>query len=1007
MERFDEMSKTLITDNRGDATNIVLCNADSTIPGSPMFPTIDGYDIIQELGKGSMGVVYAARQIVASRRVALKVITPEAHMQKRLFERFGREIAAIARLTHPAIVQLYDAGPCDRGWHFSMELVEGQSLQDALDAGQRYNDLEIARMVSAIARAMHYAHVKGVVHRDLKPANILVGDGSVPKIADFGLARIDDSAIQTNTGDVVGTPLYMSPEQAAGKAHLVGPTSDIYSLGAMLYRLIAGEVPIDRGSTLPTLHAVIGEEPIIPSKRADRPVSKDLETICMKCLQKEPSKRYATMDALADDLDRYIVGDPILARPIGRVERLVRWSKRNQMLTVSCMVALLFASLAGISHVMRWYDAHKASVREIVRERQLQQETIKRKEVETQIEQAQYEKLISTIVQTAHTKPSDAQALLKEVPRAFLPRWEVAYLQRLCRNDLRMYEGHVGPVWDVAWSPDGTLIASVASGKNTLCVWNPNTGATVCQLSGVDTGDARCVVFISNNLIAVGSSSGDIRIISLSGSTSQVFSVGQGLLSLAASHNGRYLAAGGVTGTAVVWEVAFPERPTMFQHDVPVTSVAFNSDATKLFCGGGDRITAFNVSTQAVVRSVTHTGTVRSIAVADSGDVVFSGDDRGVVTAWDFQKGEKLFSYSGHTGPVSSIALSADGAKGISAGRDGMLRIWSAATGQELYTLSGHLGEVMAVRPAGSGTMVASASYDHTVRLWDVATGGEHLLLQGHTGTITCVAAHPSLPFVASGSFDTTIVVWNEKGQQVRKFDHGVPIAAIQFTPDGSHLVSSANDGSVRVWELGSGQCVATTMHGSAVRAVGLHPSGQYMVSGGSDGVVRIWNLLSGSSVALTRIPNVRIWSLCYLSDASIVFGTDTGNIFNWSGKQGEDATLLYSHTAPVQALVPKGSFLFSAGTDGVVAWDLITKSRSKDFHPASLVVSALGVTHDGTRLFVGNVMGNIKVVDAKHGKEVLTLPNTKGATALTLFPNGNLFFCGQDSILRGIVLNR
>lgn len=296
-----------------------------------------------------MGVVYLAQQKKLHRRVALKMLLGGAHAGSEQMARFFIEAEAVAHLRHPAIVQIYEVGEHEGLPFFSLEYVDGGCLADRI-AGKPQPVREAAGRVEVLALAMAYAHQNGIIHRDLKPANILLTADGLPKITDFGLAkRLESDASQTKSGTLMGTPNYMAPEQARGDTHGIGPLADIYALGVILYEMLTGRTPFLGASILDTLHQVQSQEPVPPSTLQPT-VPRDLETICLKCLQKEPAKRYATAAALAEDLNRFLSGQPILARPVGRVERVWRWCRRNPKvaaLTFSVLALLVFAAVGS------------------------------------------------------------------------------------------------------------------------------------------------------------------------------------------------------------------------------------------------------------------------------------------------------------------------------------------------------------------------------------------------------------------------------------------------------------------------------------------------------------------------------------------------------------------------------------------------------------------------------------------------------------------------------------
>ena len=339
-------------------------------------PPVPGYEILGELGRGGMGIVYKARQLALKRVVALKMIRGGAVAGPEELARFRIEAETVAQLAHPNIVQIHEVGEHDGLPFFSLEFVEGGSLAGIL-RGRRPSPRQAARLTLTLARAMHYAHQRGVVHRDLKPANVLlrmtndqfpmteqedevphplgtrkvdIGNWSlvIPTITDFGLAKLlDGDSGQTRSGAVLGTPSYMAPEQAAGLTHKIGPACDIYALGAILYELLTGRPPFRAATILETLEQVRRQEPT-PPRQLNRSAPRNLETICLKCLHKEPHRRYASAEELADDLNRFLEHEPIQARPVGAWERGLKWVRRRPAVTLAVLVGvLLIGGTAG------------------------------------------------------------------------------------------------------------------------------------------------------------------------------------------------------------------------------------------------------------------------------------------------------------------------------------------------------------------------------------------------------------------------------------------------------------------------------------------------------------------------------------------------------------------------------------------------------------------------------------------------------------------------------------
>jgi serine/threonine-protein kinase len=311
---------------------------------------LGNYELLGEIARGGMGVVYRARQVGLGRVVAVKMIVASSHAGLEKRDRFRREAQAVARLQHPNIVQIFEVGEADGRPFFSLEFLDGGCLADRL-AGVPLPARRAAALVETLARAMHSAHQQGIVHRDLKPANVLLARDGTPKITDFGLAKLlDRSDTPTKPSEVLGTPSYMAPEQAAGKTREVGPAADVYALGAILYEALTGRPPFQGAGLLETLEQVRTQEPV-PVRRLQPKVPRDLETVCHRCLEKDPARRYATAQALAEDLRRFQAGEPVQVRPVGPLGRAVKWARRRPAVA-GLLLAVALVAAAGLAGVL-------------------------------------------------------------------------------------------------------------------------------------------------------------------------------------------------------------------------------------------------------------------------------------------------------------------------------------------------------------------------------------------------------------------------------------------------------------------------------------------------------------------------------------------------------------------------------------------------------------------------------------------------------------------------------
>jgi WD40 repeat protein/tRNA A-37 threonylcarbamoyl transferase component Bud32 len=473
------------------------------------YPSIPGHVILGELGRGGMGVVHKARHTKLNRLVALKMIKAGSHADEHDLARFRIEAEAVAQMQHPNIVQIYEVGEQDGRPYFSLEFVDGGNLAGKL-GGTPQPGRQAAELMEKVARAMHAAHQQDIVHRDLKPANVLLANGPetplgqcVPKITDFGLAkRLDREEGQTHSGDALGTPAYMAPEQALGQRRLIGPVTDVWALGVILYEMLTGGLPFKGETAWDTLGQVVSQEPVPPSRLQPK-VPHDLETICLKCLQKDAQKRYASAEALADDLRRFLAGEQVLARPTGQVERLWRWCRRRPAVAAFWAVLLmsvLAISGLGISRYRAISESYRAN-RERLRESRLQEATA----LLGARELGWRERALSAVREAAsirvdtELRDTAVQALIQSDLQPDLQ----------LRNQLAVDKDASATV--LAMSPEGEELAAAIG--TSIRLWDLQTGTPRARLTEEGQGSVICLAYSPDGrLLASASEDGVIRL---------------------------------------------------------------------------------------------------------------------------------------------------------------------------------------------------------------------------------------------------------------------------------------------------------------------------------------------------------------------------------------------------------------------------------------------------------------------------------------------------------------
>ena len=560
-----------------------------------------GYEILRELGRGGMGVVYQARHTKLHRDVALKMILAGSHAGATDLARFQTEAEAIARLQHPNIVQVHEVGEHEGKPFFSLEFCGGGSLERKLN-GTPLPPTEAAALVETLARAMQAAHEQHVIHRDLKPANVLLAADGTPKITDFGLAKKLDEAGQTQLGAIMGTPSYMAPEQAGGKSGDIGPAADVYALGAILYECLTGRPPFKAATALDTIMQVVSDEPVAPSQLQTK-VPRDLETICLKCLHKEPGKRYANAKALVDDLRRFQQGEPIRARSAKWGERALKWVQRRPaaaaLIAVSVLAVLAVIGVVGRAAAIVYeanHDLEKANA-DLADERDKArgaEATAREKEADARAQLDRSRRLLMTAqllraTPLVDSDPVQARSLLDDVDACppDLRDFPWGYFRRHCDRDTVVWGGESEIVTAITMEAHDTLLAwGFADGTVTL--WDRKANKALASRKGHEGPVYELDFSADGRTLTSAGADGAIRLWDTTTLTEQSRLKGERgrIRAVAFSRDRRLIATGVSDGTVKVWDAATgEERVALGKVKGSVTDLAFSPDGQVLASG--------------------------------------------------------------------------------------------------------------------------------------------------------------------------------------------------------------------------------------------------------------------------------------------------------------------------------------------------------------------------------------------------------------------------------------